>query len=174
MRDTVHPTNTLDASGIVAYTTEIIRARNAPRLGIAFGNTPFVRIGAESMTGGWAFVRLAQTPTSPANDIGALVSAFGNASVIRAMQSSSAGTLTLVTPACEHIGLLHLVHQTAGGEVDVSVDGGSAIRINTTEASSINNYGRGTFIAGGLARTTHTVTITWVSGTPAIVGVSGC
>lgn len=175
MRDTVHPNDSaVGNAGIVAYATEMVRRVGAPRQGAMPGNTPFVRLGAESASGGWAPTRVTQTSTSPNNDLGSLVSAFSTSGFIRAYASTAAGTLTITTPACEEIGLLHLVHPTAGGVVDVSVDGGAAVTVNTTVVGVANNYGRGTFIAGGLSRATHTVEIEWVSGTPAIVGVSGC
>lgn len=175
MRDTVHPSDAaVGNAGLVAYATETLRRVAAPRQGGMPGDAPFVRLGAESATGGWAPTTLTQAATSPNNDLGSLVSAFSASGQVRAYTSTAAGTLTITTPACEEIGLLHLVHSTSGGVVDVSVDGGAAVSVDTTVSGIANNYGRATFIAGGLSRTTHTVEIDWVSGAPAVVGVSGC
>jgi len=82
---------------------------------------------------------------------------------------AAAGTLTF-TP---QIGVtkfdIFLRNSAATGQINATVDGGAATAVNATNATP--NIKKVTIDAGALG--THALTLTWVSGTVFVIGVSG-
>ncbi|QAY16082.1 hydrolase [Arthrobacter phage Elesar] len=80
--------------------------------------------------------------------------------------ANSTTTNALVFTSVETGTQTHVYYSNAGGPFTVSVDGGSAVTVTPTGASTM-----GVLTATGLADTTHTITITRTSGTVEIFGV---
>jgi hypothetical protein len=173
MRDTIHPTDaSLTSAGMGQLVNAIVVGCNNPNVVHTPGSArPFARLGAQVNSGTWTWTEYTST-TGPAWDAQSLSAPTYRSGRTHALQATAAGQLTVTTPACTQIGLIGLVDQTTAGQVDVSVDGGAAVRLDLS-GSGVTNYSKGYWVATGLANTTHTVTIDWVSGTARVVGVVG-
>ncbi len=173
MRDEIHETDSSSTSaGMGRYVTNIaVCLRSPTKLHTPGSALPFARIGVPVQSGTWAWKEYSM-PYSPSYDAHSLSGYTHQAGRIHALSATATGSLSTTTPACTAIGVIALNDQTVAGEVDVSIDGGSAVRLTLSDAGTAN-YPKGYWVATGLTNTTHTVTISWVSGEARVVGIVG-
>lgn len=166
MNDTVHPSRSFkSADGIERYRLAICNyLQSASSTQPIVGSTTSTARLIGEASGSWTWASDATSTDSPAWIYS------GKAKTDWSMKSSNVGASLTFSTTGTMIGLVAIVDAATAGEVDISVDGGAATRIDT-QVTGQTDYPMAFFVCGGLSDGPHSVVVTVVSGTVRIIGI---